>query len=108
VTEPRETQTERTALTWQRTALGVIGVAVLIGHRAVSGGTPALLLPAGACAMLGVLLLSGVGAVRDRQLREAMARDEPVSSPGLARLVTGVVAVVALSATVVVLVGRAH
>ncbi len=106
MTAPRDTQAERTALAWQRTALGVVGVAALLGHRAISGGHPALLLPAGACALLGVVLLSGIGAVRDRQVRTAVARDEPLSTRRLVLFATFVVVVVAVAAGVSVLVGR--
>jgi putative membrane protein len=106
VTAARDTQAERTALAWQRTALGVIGVASLLGHRAVTGGHPTLLLPAGACALMGVVLLSGVGAVRDRQVRDAVARDEPVPTARLVQFATTVVVVVAVAAAVSVVVGR--
>jgi putative membrane protein len=103
---PGETQPERTALSWQRTALGVVAVAALMGHRAVVGRHPELLLLAGACALLGVGLVSGVGAVRDSRVRAATARDEPVAAPGLARLATAVVVLVALAAGASVVVGR--
>jgi putative membrane protein len=106
LTTPRETQPERTALSWTRTALGVVAVAVLIGHRAVVGGHPVLLVPAGGCALLGVALLSGVGVVRDRTVRDRVARDEAVADPRLAALATGVVVVVGAVAAVSVLVGR--
>ena len=107
MTAPRETQPERTALSWTRTALGVVAVAALMGHRAVVGGHPALLVPAGVCALLGVALASGVGAVRDRTVRERASRGEPVAGPRLAVAATGVVVVVAAVAALFVLVGRA-
>ena len=97
MTDPRDTQAERTALAWQRTALG---------HRAITGGHPALLLPAGACALLGVVLFAGFGAVRDRQVREAVARDEPLPTGRLVRFATVVVVVVAVAAAVSVVAGR--
>ena len=106
MTDPRDTQAERTALAWQRTALGVVGVAALMGHRAITGGHPALLLPAGACALLGVVLFAGFGAVRDRQVREAVARDEPLPTGRLVRFATVVVVVVAVAAAVSVVAGR--
>jgi putative membrane protein len=106
VTVPGDTQAERTALAWQRTALGVVGVAVLLGHRAITGGHPALLLPAGACALLGVLLFSGVAAVRDRQVRAAVARDEPVPTGRPIRFATVVVVLVAVAAAVSIVAGR--
>jgi putative membrane protein len=106
VTAPRDTQSERTALAWQRTALGVVGTAALLGHRAISGGHAALLLPAGACALLGVVLLSGIGAVRDRDVRAAVARDEPLGSGRLVLFATVVVVLVAVAAAVSVVAGR--
>jgi putative membrane protein len=106
MTAPHETQPERTALAWQRTALGVAAVGALIGHRGVVDGHPALLVPAGVCALLGVALVSGVGAVRDRRVRERVARDEPVADPRLALLATAVVVAVAVAAAASVLVGR--
>jgi putative membrane protein len=106
VTARRETQPERTALSWTRVALGVVAVAALIAHRAVVGGHPWLLVPAGGCALLGVALVSGVGAARDRDVRDRASRDEPVAAPGLAVLATAVVVVVAAVAALSVLVGR--
>jgi putative membrane protein len=106
VTVRRETQPERTALSWTRAALGVVAVAALIGHRAVVGGHPSLLVPAGVCALLGVALVSGVGAVRDRDVRDLTSRDEPVAAPRLAALATAVVVVVGVVAAVSVLVAR--
>jgi putative membrane protein len=106
VTRPHETQPERTALSWQRTALGVVAVGALIGHRGVVDGHPALLVQAGICGLLGVALVSGVGAVRDRRVRARTARDAPVAEPRLALLATAVVVVVAVAAAASVLVGR--
>ena len=103
---PGETQPERTALSWQRTALGVVAVAGLIGHRALVGGHPVLLVPAGVCALLGIGLASGVAATRDRRVRAAAGRDEPVAAGRLAVLATAVVVVVALLAATAVLVAR--
>jgi putative membrane protein len=106
VTDPRETQAERTALAWQRTALGVVGIGILLGHRAVTGGHPSLLLPAGACALLGVALLSGIGAMRNRQIDDAVARDEPLQAGPLLWMATVVVVVVAVAAAVSIVAGR--
>ena len=106
MTTPRETQPERTALSWTRTALGVVAVAALVGHRAVVGGHPLLLVPAGACALLGVALASGVGVVRDQRVRERASRDEPVADGRLAVLATATVVVVGVLAALSVLVGR--
>jgi putative membrane protein len=106
VTASRETQPERTALSWTRTALGVVAVAALIGHRAVVGGHPRVLVPAGVCALLGVALAGGVGAVRDRRVRDLAAQDEAVGAPGLALFATGVVVVVGAVAALAVLAAR--
>lgn len=101
-----ETQPERTALSWQRTALGVLAVAGLVGHRAVVNGHPELLVLAGGCALMGVALLSGVAASRDRKVRAAADRDAPVAAPGLAVVGTVVVVLVALCAAAAVLAFR--
>jgi putative membrane protein len=101
-----ETQPERTALSWQRTALGVLAVSGLMAHRAVVGGHPRLLAVAGGCAALGIVLMSAVGLVRDRRVREQVAADQPIASPGLAAAGTTVVVVVAVAAVVGILVAR--
>ena len=103
---PAETQPQRTALAWQRTALGVVAVAALMGHRAVVGRHPALLLLAGACALLGVVLVSAVAAVRQRTVHEAVSGGRPVVAPHLLRLATTVVVLVGLAAATSVVVGR--
>jgi putative membrane protein len=106
VTGPRETQPERTALSWTRTALGAVAVAALVGHRAVVGGHPALLVPAGVCALLGLALVSGVGAVRDGRVREQIGQDDPVADARLAALATAAVVVVGAVAALAIVVGR--
>ncbi len=106
MTAPRETQPERTALSWTRTGLGAVAVAALIGHRAVVSGHPAMLVPAGVCALLGIALAGGVGPVRDRRVRDLASRDEPVADPPLGLLATAVVVVVGAVAAVSVLVAR--
>ncbi len=103
---PRETQPERTALSWTRTGLGAVAVAALIGHRAVVAGHPAVLVPAGVCALLGVALAGGVGAARDRHVRDLASRGEPAADPRLAVLGTAVVVLVGAVAAVAVLVAR--
>jgi putative membrane protein len=101
-----ETQPERTALSWQRTALGVLAVSGLMAHRAVVGGHPGLLAVAGGCAAMGVVLMSAVGLVRDRHVREQIAGDRPIASTRLAAAGTSAVVVVAVAAVVGILVGR--
>ena len=103
---PAETQPERTAFAWQRTALGVVAVAALMGHRAVVGRSPGLLVLAGACALLGVALVSGVAAIRQRWVREALTDGRPVVAPHLVRLATAAVVAVGLAAAASVVVGR--
>jgi putative membrane protein len=73
VTSPIETQPERTALAWQRTGLGVLGVAGLLGHRAVEEERPVLLVLAGAAALLGLVVLGGLAPVRYRDVRGRVA-----------------------------------
>jgi putative membrane protein len=101
-----ETQPERTALSWQRTALGVLAVAGLLGHRGIVAGRPEVLLLAGGCALLGIALLSVVALSRDHTVRAAAERDDPVSAPVLAVVATAVVVLVALAAAVAVLAVR--
>jgi putative membrane protein len=101
-----ETQPERTALSWQRTSLGVIAVAGLLGHRALVSGHPELVLLAGGCALMGVGLLSGVAASRDRKVRAAADRDLPVAAPALAIAGTAVAVLVAVAAAIAVLAVR--
>jgi putative membrane protein len=97
---PRETQPERTALAWQRTGLGVLGVAVLLGHGAVQRSRPALLVVAGAVALLGLALLGGVGPLRYRRLRAAVPG--PVAAPRAAAAAAGVVVATAAAAVAAV------
>jgi putative membrane protein len=95
VSAPVETQPERTALTWQRTGLGVLAVAGLIGHGAVRAGEPSALVAAGAAALLGLGVLGGSTTVRYRQVRRALSAGAPVAA---AALVAGATAVVVLTA----------
>lgn len=103
---PGETQPERTALSWQRTALGVLAVSGIIAHRALVTSHPELLVVAGSCGLLGVALISMVGTSRDAQVRRAAERDAPVDSPALALAGTAVVVLVALAAVVAILAVR--
>jgi putative membrane protein len=70
---PVETQPERTALSWQRTGLGVLAVGSLIGHRAVVHRQPVLLALAGAVALLGLVIVGVLAHLRYRRLRRAVA-----------------------------------
>jgi putative membrane protein len=105
VSSPVETQPERTALSWQRTGLGVLGLAGLLGHDAVRRGQPVLLLVAGGTALLGLGVLGGLAPLRYRRLRGG-----PMPGAGAAtRLVaaaTATVVLACLAAAVAVLTPR--
>jgi len=98
-----ETQPERTGLAWQRTALGVFGVAGLIAHGALLDRSPALLLLAGGVALPGLALL-GTARRRYRRVLRAVAEGAAVSAARPAALVTGAVAAAAVAACVAVLI----
>jgi putative membrane protein len=100
VSVPVETQPERTALAWQRTGLGVLAVAGLMGHGAVREEDPAVLVAAGIAALLGLGVLGGLAPVRYRRLA---ASRTAVAVPALARAVTGAVVLVAVLAGFAVL-----
>ena len=95
----RETQPERTVLSWQRTGLGVLAVAGLLARAAVSGGAPVRLAVAGGVALLGLGVLGGLAPLRAR----AVDRGTGVAVPRLALLVTAAVVTVAGAALVAVL-----
>jgi putative membrane protein len=95
-----ETQPERTALAWQRTGLGVLAVAGLLGHRAVEHRSVAVLVLAGAVALLGLAVLGALAPVRYRRLERHRGAE-----PALAAGATAVVALVALAAAAAVLTG---
>lgn len=96
---PEGLQAERTAMAWQRTALGIGGVSALLLHHA--GGKPVPSIPgvAGMVAALGVLLL-----VEARYLRRDHGELE--TSPmgvGPVRALAAVTVLLAVAAVVVVL-----
>jgi putative membrane protein len=99
---PVETQPERTALAWQRTGLGVLAVAGLLGHAAVRRGSPGLLGLAGAAALLGLGVLGGLAPARYRRLRRdlraggTVAAAGPVAAATAAAVLTGGAAAVAV------------
>lgn len=97
-----ETQPERTALSWQRTGLGVLAVAGLLGHRALHTGRPALLIAAGCVALLGLAVLGALAPLRYRQVRLRVRRGRAVCDPWVARAVTGTVALTAGVAAVAI------
>jgi putative membrane protein len=103
---PAETQPERTALAWQRTGLGVLAVAGLIGHRAVEEEQPVLLVLAGVGALLGLLVLGALAPVRYRDVRRRVATGNGAAAPRLIAGVTATVLLVAAVAAVAVLMPR--
>ena len=96
---PGETQPERTALAWQRTGLGVMAVAGLLGHGALETENPVLLAVAGAAALLGLGVLGGLAPVRYRQVRRMLGGGgNGGSAPVLVTAVTVAVTLVGLAA----------
>ncbi|NYJ06147.1 DUF202 domain-containing protein [Petropleomorpha daqingensis] len=98
-----ETQPERTGLAWQRTALGVLGVAGLIAHGALLAGDLLLVLLAGGVALLGLALLGAVAPRRYRGVLRAIDAGEDAVTRRSVPLAVGVVVVAALAAAVAVL-----
>ncbi len=94
----QETQPERTLLSWQRTGLGLLAVAGLLGSRAVLTGRTAPLLLAGSVGLLGLTVLGGVAPWRARALERA-----PASAPVPVALATAAVVTAALAAAAALL-----
>ena len=103
MTGGRETQPERTVLSWQRTGLGVLAVAGLLARAAVTGGAPVRLAVAGMVALLGLGVLGGLAPLRGRAVQRAVDRGTRVAVPRLALLATAVVVTAAGAALVAVL-----
>ena len=101
-----ETQPERTALAWQRTGLGMMGVAGLMGHGAVRQESPILLAIAGAAALLALAVLGGLAPVRYRQVRRTLNRGTRAVAPPHGAAVTAAVALVAVAALAVLVMLR--
>ncbi len=99
-----ETQPERTALAWQRTGLGVLAIAGLLGHRALEHRNAVLLVVAGATALLGLGILGGLAPVRYRQIQRWGAGT--TAAPGLLAAATAAVGLASLAATVSILTSR--
>jgi putative membrane protein len=106
VRPPTETQPERTALAWQRTGLGVLGVAGLLGHRAVQQQHAVLLVIAGIAALLGLAVLGALAPVRYRDVRRRVTAGGGVAARAPAAVVAGIVLIVAAVAAVAVLTPR--
>ncbi len=106
MTTPPGVPEERTALAWQRTGLGVMAVAGLMGHRAVASERPVLLAVAGLTALLSLAVLGGLAPVRYRVVRRAVAAGEPVAAPRSVAGATLIVVATALAALVAVVMPR--
>ncbi len=90
-------QSERTAMSWQRTALGVGAIGLLLLHN----GVPATAFLGGAAILMAVALLF----LAERRYEHTLTRvsaGEPPSSPALMRTMTGTVMVLAAGAIVFV------
>jgi putative membrane protein len=101
-----ETQPERTALAWQRTGLGVLAVAGLLGHRAVVEERPLLLALAAGGALLGLAVLGALAPLRYRQIRGRVAAGAGAAAPRLVVAATAIVLLVGVGAAVGVLTPR--
>ena len=97
---PTATQPERTALAWQRTGLGVLGVGGLLGHRALEHGSAVDVVVAALVAVIGLAVLGGLAPARYRQFRGGTGR---TVAPGMVGAAAGAVVLVALAAAVAVL-----
>ena len=101
-----QTQPERTALAWQRTGLGMMVVAGLLGHGAVERQDPVLLATAGAAALLALAVLGGFAPVRYRQVRRAVDAGTGAVEPPRGAAATAAVTVIALVALLSLLILR--
>jgi uncharacterized membrane protein YidH (DUF202 family) len=99
----RETQPERTVLSWQRTGLGVLAVAGLLAREAATGDAPGRLAVAGAVALLGLGVLGWLAPQRARAVERAVDRGTGVAAPRTALLATAVVVAVVGAALAAVL-----
>ena len=106
MTAPVETQPERTALAWQRTGLGVLAVAGLLGHRAVVEERPLLLVLAGTAALLGLAILGALAPARYRDVRRKVTDGTAAAAPRQVAWVTAIVLAVGIAAAVAVVIPR--
>ncbi len=93
-----ETQPERTVLSWQRTALGLLTVAALLGHSAVREGRVLPAVAAAAVALAGLGVLAGVAPRRARQLAR-----RPAAAPRAVAVAVAAVAGTAVAAAAALL-----
>jgi putative membrane protein len=106
VTGPPGLAADRTDLAWQRTGLGVLAAATLLGVRAVTGDRPLLLLAAGAVALGGLAVLGILGPLRSRQVQRRLGRGADVASPRAMTAVTGAVVLAGLAAAIDIVMPR--
>lgn len=106
MTAPPGVPEERTALAWQRSGLGMLGVAALVGHSAVRHGEPTLIALAGFAALLGLGVLGGLAPVRYRQVRRRLAADEYTAEPRMVAAVSIAVGLVGVAAVVAIVIAR--
>jgi putative membrane protein len=97
---------ERTDLAWERTGLGVLGVAGLLAHRALISGRTAFLVAAGVAALMGLLVLGRLGPARYRELTAGVAAGTRVVAPRRLGVLTGMVVLTAVVAAAAILTPR--
>ena len=91
MTAPVETQAARTVLAWQRTGLGVLGVAGLLLRAAVQRGELVLVAPAAVVAGAGLVVLGVLTRRRAVTAQRAADRAGDARAPRTAALATGLV-----------------
>jgi putative membrane protein len=103
VSGPSATPVERTDLSWQRTGLGLLSVAGLLGARALHRGAPALLAVAGVAALIGLGVLGVLAPLRYRLLQRQLQAGDGAATPSAVAAVTAAVVLVAVAAAFAVL-----
>ena len=93
----------RTGLAWQRTGLGLIAIAALIGARAFNTGATSLLLIAGAAGLFGAGVLGVLTPLRLSRLQRQRAAGDDVAAPGAIAFITAAVVLIGVLAGVAVL-----
>ncbi len=96
MTPPVETQPARTALAWQRTALGMLLVAGLLARSAVLAEDRLLVVPTAVVALAGLLVLGVLVPRRHRAGQAAAAAAGDARAHGSAALVTALVVLTAV------------
>ncbi|TFV90638.1 DUF202 domain-containing protein [Blastococcus sp. CT_GayMR16] len=95
---------ERTDLAWQRTGLGILAVAGLVGHRALTDGSAGLLVAAGIAGLVGIGVLGVLTPWRYRLLQRQRTAGAGVAAPAAMAAVTTAVVLVAVAAAAAVIV----